>query len=133
MTTDPRTTVERAARELLGTLADLPDPPRLRVTDSAGRVACTIVVWATGGAGPRPRGRRAGCRAAVLAVLRVAGRAMTHGQLLEALRDAGTPHSPATVMRALADLTRAGEVVNPKDRRGYRLASWPLPGTPPLF
>ena len=30
-----------------------------------------------------------------------------------------------TVAKALANLTTAGELVNPKDKKGYRLATWP--------
>lgn len=72
-------------------------------------------------------------RADILAVIRAAGRAMTHKQLVRALREAKKPHGPGTVMKALAELTRSGELKNPKDKKGYRLASWPTPGTPPLF
>ena len=78
-------------------------------------------------------GGRAECRADILTVIRTAGRAMTHKQLVRALREAGTPHGPGTVMKALAELTRTRELVNPKDKKGYRLATWPTPGTPPLF
>lgn len=140
MPVDPRAAVERSARELLGILGDLADPPRLRVTDASGRLACLIQVWGTGGAMPTaagerrgPTGGRAACRADIKAVIGAAGRALTHKQLVRALREAGTPHGPGTVMKALAELTRSGELVNPKDKRGYRLAGWPTPGTPPLF
>ena len=140
MPEDPRAVVERNAHELLRVLAGFTDPPRLRVTGASGRLACMILVWGTGGAMPtaagerkRAPGGRAGCRADILAVVRAAGRALTHRQLVRALREAGRPHGPGTVMKALAELTRAGELVNPKDKRGYRLASWPTPGTPPLF
>ena len=140
MPEDPRTVVERTAHELLRTLTELTDPPRLRVTGASGELACMILVWGTAGAMPtalgerkRATGGRAECRADILVVIRVAGRAMTHKQLVRALREAGMPHGPGTVMKALAELTRAGELVNPKDKRGYRLAGWPSPGTPPLF
>ena len=62
-----------------------------------------------------------------------AGRPLTAKEVVQALRRQGRPHGPGTVTKALAELTRAGELVNPKDKRGYRLATWPTPGTPPLF
>lgn len=112
----------------------------MRVTDANGEIACMILVWraaevmpTAAGARGRATGGRAGCRADILEVVRAAGRALTHKQLVRVLREAGRPHGPGTVMKALAELTRAGELVNPKDRRGYRLAAWPSPGTPPLF
>jgi hypothetical protein len=37
-----------------------------------------------------------------------------------------------TVAKALADLTAAGELVNPRDKRGYRLPGWVRPH-PSLF
>jgi hypothetical protein len=38
------------------------------------------------------------------------------------------------VAKALADLTAAGELVNHKDKKGYRLPEWPRPDdTPSLF
>lgn len=120
-------------------LAELADLPALRVADADRGVACLIQVWRVPGKMPtadderKQAGGRAGCRADILTVIRHAGRALTHKQLVRALREAGTPHGPGTVMKALAELTRAGELVNPKDKRGYRLASWPSPGTPPLF
>jgi Fe2+ or Zn2+ uptake regulation protein len=99
-----------------------------------------ILVWGTAEAMPttveergRATGGRAECRADIVAVISAAGRALTHKQLVRALREAGTPHGPGTVMKALAELTRSGELKNPKDKKGYRLASWPTPGTPPLF
>ncbi|QDU20553.1 hypothetical protein [Urbifossiella limnaea] len=140
MPLDPHAAVKRAARELLGNLAELTDPPRLRVTDASGQLACMILVWGTAQGMPpaaverrTATGGRAECRSDILAVIGASGRALTHKQLVRALREAGTPHGPGTVMKALAELTRMGELVNPKDKKGYRLASWPTPGTPPLF
>jgi hypothetical protein len=37
------------------------------------------------------------------------------------------------VAKALAELTAAGELVNHKDKRGYRLAGWRKDDTPSLF
>jgi hypothetical protein len=141
MPDDPHAALRRAARDLLDHLSELTPVPRVRVTDARGRLACMILVWdaaagmmptAAGEKSP-PGGGRAGCRADILTAVRAAGRALTHKRLVRALREAGTPHGPGTVMKALADLTRSGQLVNPKDRRGYRLAAWPKPGTPPLF
>jgi hypothetical protein len=45
-----------------------------------------------------------------------------------------TSHGVGTVGKALADLTAAGELVNPRDKRGYRLPDWPRrPRTKSLF
>ncbi len=46
---------------------------------------------------------------------------------------AGKHHGPGTVAKALADLTAAGELVNPKDKKGYRLPEWRKDKTPSLF
>jgi hypothetical protein len=140
MPEDPHAVLRQTARELLGKLVELTDPPALRVADADRGVACLIQVWRVPGKMPtatderkQASGGRAGCRADILAVIRGAGRALTHKQLVRALREAGTPHGPGTVMKALAELTRVGQLVNPKDKRGYRLATWPTPGTPSLF
>jgi hypothetical protein len=70
----------------------------------------------------------------VLAAVRAAGRPLTRKEVVRALRAAGTPHGPGTVNKALADLTAAGELVNPRDRRGYRMKDWPRrPRTKSLF
>ena len=52
---------------------------------------------------------------------------------MRALKDAGRGHGLGTVAKALAELTRSAALVNPKDRRGYRLADWPRRQTPSLF
>lgn len=140
MPADPREVVQSAARDLLRSLAGLPDPPTARVTAADGRVGCLILVWDTGRAMPTARGeargrrggRRAGCREDILAVLRAAGRPLTRKQLVKALREAKAAHGPGTVAKALAELTRAGELVNPMDKRGYRLPGW-VRNTPGLF
>lgn len=63
-----------------------------------------------------------------------AGRPLTRKQLVRGLKDAGRPHGVGTVAKALAELTKAGDLVNPKDKRGYRLPGWPRPpATPSLF
>lgn len=79
-------------------------------------------------------GRRLECRQAILDAVRDAGRPLTRKQLVRQFRDARAGHGPGTVAKALADLTKAGELVNLKDKRGYRLPGWPRrPETPSLF
>jgi hypothetical protein len=51
----------------------------------------------------------------------------------QALKSAGKQHGADTVAKALADLTAAGELVNPKDKKGYRLPQWRRKQTPSLF
>jgi hypothetical protein len=137
--TDPRTAVHAAAVELLRALSGLDGLPPLRVTEADGNLACQIQVWDATRVMPTARrdrtgGKRAGCKADILAVVRGAGRPMPRKQIVRALRDARTGHGPGTVAKALADMTTAGELVNPKDKRGYRLPDWPRPPrTPSLF
>jgi hypothetical protein len=142
VTPGPRDAVEKAARDLLRVLAAVPNPPTLRVADSEGKLACLVLVWdasrplPTAGAERRRRanGGRTGCRADVVEVLQAAGRALTRKEVVKALRAAGKDHGPSTVAKALADLTAAGELVNPKDKRGYRLPGWARRDrTPSLF
>jgi hypothetical protein len=130
--TNPRTAAERAARELLRTLADLPDRPALRVVEAHGRLACLILVWDTGQLMPvaaverrrRGNGGRASCKQDILSVIKAANRPLTRKQVVKALRGVGCEHGLGTVAKALADLTAAGELVNPMDKRGYRLPAW---------
>lgn len=138
MPVDPYAAVKRAAKELLGMLAELTDTPPLRVTDADGRRACLIQVWGVPGrmptlAGRRKAGGRAGCRTDILAAVAAAGRALTFKEVVRALKDGGKAHGPGTVTKALAELTAAGELVNPLDKKGYRLAGWRKADTPSLF
>jgi hypothetical protein len=140
---DARSLVEEAVRGLLRTLAALPQGSvPLRVAEAEGGLACLVQVWPAGGLMPavaverrrRISGARARCREDVLAVVRRAGRAITRKEVIKALRAAGLSHGPGTVSKALADLTAAGELVNPRDKRGYRLPDWPRrPRTRSLF
>ena len=67
-------------------------------------------------------------------MVRAAGRPLTRKEVVRALRAAGAPHGAGTVGKALADLTAAGDLVNPRDKRGYRLPDWPRrPRTRSLF
>lgn len=140
MPSDARAAVERAARELLAALAGLPPPAGgVRVADAAGELACLIQVWPAGGAMPTlasarpPADERAVCRADILEVVAKVGRALIRKEVVQALRAAGRAHGPGTVAKALAELTRSGELVNPQDKRGYRLAAWRRDKTPSLF
>lgn len=143
MIRDARSVVEEKARELLAALADLPgEVSALRVAEAEGKLACLIQVWPAAEVMPvasaerrrRASGAREECRRDILAAVRSAGRPLTRKQVLRALREAGTPHGAGTVGKALADLTAAGELVNPRDKRGYRLPAWPRRDrTPSLF
>jgi hypothetical protein len=131
VTTDPRTVAGRAARELLLALADLPSRTALRVTEAEGRLACLILVWDASRVMPaaaaerrRAGGRRAECKRDILEAIRSANRPLIRKQVLRGLKLAGRDHGYGTVAKALADLTASGELVNPKDKRGYRLPAW---------
>ncbi|QEL14816.1 hypothetical protein PX52LOC_01714 [Limnoglobus roseus] len=127
---------------MLRLLSGLAGALPLRVTDADGKLACLIQVWdatrpmPTASAARRPRspGQRAGCKGDILAAIRDAGRPLTRKQIVKLFRDERKGHGPGTVAKALADLTKAGELVNPKDKRGYRLAEWPrAERTPSMF
>jgi hypothetical protein len=113
--------------------------PGVRVVEEDGRVKCLIVVWAAGermpnATPPRLTGERAGCRRDILALFRAGGRPLTRRQVERRQREAGTPHGRGTVAKALAELTKSGELVNARDRRGYRLPEWRRRDeTPDLF
>jgi hypothetical protein len=141
MPTDPRAEVERAARDLVVALSNLPTLPALRVADVEGKAVCLIQVWTATEFMPtasaerrrRAKGGRAGCKADILEVVKAAAQAVTRKEIVRALRSAGKQHGPGTVAKALADLTAAGQLVNPKDKKGYRLAGWRKDKTPSLF
>ncbi len=128
---DPKAALRAAAGELLKLLADFPELP-LRVTQADGRVACMIQVWDATRVMPTVRrGERVGCKKDILDLVREAGRPLTRKEVVKAFRGR---HGPGTVAKALADLTSAGELMNPKDKRGYRMPEWAhRPGTPSLF
>ncbi|WP_439628234.1 hypothetical protein [Gemmata sp.] len=136
MPTTPRAAVE-AARALVESLAPLRTPPTVRVADAEEGVACLVLVWDAKRAMPTVRwrspGGRTGCKADVVAVVAAAGRSLTRKEVLRALKAAGKRHGPGTVDKALADLTAGGELVNPRDGRGYRLPTWRKDATPSLF
>jgi hypothetical protein len=70
--------------------------------------------------------RRRQCRADLVAALAARGRPMTRKELAAALRPCpGRPgHGAGTVAKAPAELTAAGQLVNVRDERGYRLTAW---------
>ena len=110
----------------------------VRVADAAGGLACLVLVWPADGRMPTAASRRAKgghreqCRADVLAVVAAAGEPVTQKEVIRALKVAGARHGAGTVIKALADLTAAGALVNPRDKRGYRLPEWVRPH-PTLF
>jgi len=125
-------------RELLRVLAPLSPPPTIQVAEADGALACRIQVWSANRAAPpaerrRPPGQRDECRADILEVVRAAGRPLTRKEVVRDLKLAGKSHGPSTVAKALADLTAAGALVNPKDKKGYRLPGWQRSKTPSLF
>src|SRR5262249_24756356 len=143
MATDARSVVEEKARELLRTLAELSvRVGPLREAEVEGGLACLIQVWPAGEVMPvasaerrrRAKGTREQCRKDVLGAVQQAGRPLTRKEVVRALREARKPHGVGTVAKALADLTAAGELVNPRDKKGYRLPDWPRrKKTPSLF
>lgn len=133
--TPPRAVVARYASELLRELATRAGGTGpVRVTDAAGGLACMVLVWPAGAVMPTSRGeqptpKKAGggreqCRADVLTAVRAAGHPLTRKEVIRALRGAGADHGAGTVAKALADLTQSKELVNRKDKRGYRLPEW---------
>ena len=94
-------------------------------------VACLVIVWPAAQLMPtaraerkQTRGGRAACKQNILDVVRDAGRAVTRKEIVKALRVADKEHGPGTIAKALADLTKSGELVNPQDKKGYRLPGW---------
>lgn len=129
---EPRAVLGRYAAELLRELAAAATATvPVRVADAAGGLACLILVWPADARMPTAAGEqkspkkadggRERCREDILAAVRAAGRPLTRKEVIRALREAGTDHGAGTVAKALADLTRSQELVNLKDKRGYRL------------
>jgi hypothetical protein len=139
---EPRSVLARHAAEFLRELAaNGAGMAPVRVADAAGGLACLILVWPVDarmptarGEQPTPRptcGGRERCREDIV-VVRAAGRPLTRKEVVRALKDAGADHGAGTVAKALADLTRMKELVNLKDKRGYRLPGW-VRKSPGLF
>ena len=132
---EPRTVVARYAADLLRELtARGGGAGPVRVTDANGGLACMVLVWAADAVMPTARddkpesrkaeGGRERCWEDILAAVRAAGRPVTRKEVVRALRTAGADHGAGTVAKALADLTRSRELINHKDKRGYRLPTW---------
>jgi hypothetical protein len=140
----PRAVAERRAVDLLRELAVLTGiETRLRVAACEGGLACLVQVWAADASMPTVRGEhgtrkqsksggREQCRADVLAAVRAAGRPLTRKEVVRALKNSGAGHGPGTVAKALADLTASRELLNRRDKRGYRLPEW-IKSHPTLF
>lgn len=134
MAANPTQVADVAATQLLEALVGLGQP--VQVCRTAGGLTCVVQVYPTKTGAPRAvlSERRAQCRRDIVAAVRAAGRAITRKQLMRTLRERGTPHGLGTVAKALAELTKGGELVNRKDKHGYRLPEWPKPSrTPSLF
>jgi hypothetical protein len=135
MPTDPtpaaRAVVERWAADLLRALAaSTCDRASVRVVGACNGLACLVLVWPADGRMPTLRraasksgstgGGRERCRSDVLAVVRAAGGPLTRKEVVRALKDSGAGHGAGTVAKALADRTRSRELINPRDKKGYR-------------
>lgn len=138
----PRAVVERWVDDLLRELgARSASGARLRVAGAKGGLACLVLVWPADARIPTARGeqvkpagkRRERCREDILAVIRAEGRPLTYKEVVRELKDAGAKHGSSTVAKALADLTAGGELINPKDKKGYRMPGWMRRKTPSLF
>jgi hypothetical protein len=144
MSTNPHDVVEQAARDLVFTLSNCPIVPTFRVADSQGKVACLILVWDATEAMPaidldlerrrRSNGGRIACKKDIIDIIHTSNCPLTRKEILKALRQNGKIHGTGTVAKALADLTTLGELVNQKDKKGYRLPTWiRRQKTPSLF
>ena len=138
----PPEVLERWVRGLLAELAAAGgDAAPLRLAAESEGLACLVVVWPAGRPMPvvvgerrAPASRRSRCRTDILAALEAAGRPLTRKELARRLRGsaAGTGHGAGTVAKALAELTASKELVNTRDKRGYRLPRWAA-AIPTLF
>jgi hypothetical protein len=136
--------VERLAQELLTELASHPDGRKsMRVARAGEGLACLVLVWRADSRmptalseGPKTRksGAREQCRSDVVAAVREAGRPLTRKEVVRTLKTSKCRHGAGTIAKALAELTSAGDLVNRRDKRGYRLPEWRRrTETPSLF
>lgn len=124
--------IENWLEELLRLLAESGEAlPRARVAAAGNGMACLVQVWPMRTQMPTAKGerlvpgsRRKQCRDDVVAVVSAAGQPLTRKEIIRALKDAKAGHGVGTIAKALAELTASGEMVNTRDRRGYRLPSW---------
>lgn len=119
----------QAAKDVAATASASALTGQVMVRCAVGGLVCEVRV---GPSQPRPRSAtvRAACKADVLAVIGAADRPLPRLKVIRALRAVGKPHGAGTVAKALADLTRERALVNPRDKRGYRLPGWPDRGRP---
>lgn len=111
--------VERAAAELAAAVA-LAGGGEFLARAERGGVVCEVRVGRPG----RPR-TSAELRAEALAAVRAAGKAVVRKQVVAELARRGRVYDPTTVGRALAELVKAGDLVNDHDNDGYRPAGTP--------
>jgi hypothetical protein len=130
--TSIRGVIEVWVEELFERLEAVGAPlPRARVAAARNGLTCVVQVWpvrtqmpTASGERRVPGSRRRQCREDVIAVVSAAGHPLTRKEVIRALKDAKTGHGVGTIAKALAELTASGEMVNTRDRRGYRLPSW---------
>ena len=103
----------------------VPHPGARGAATSACRPSVRCPRWVAGAAGNRPgAAARAGA----------AGPQHHSNSTDRALKASRLGHGAGTVAKALAELTAAGELVNRRDKRGYRLPEWwKRVETPSLF
>jgi hypothetical protein len=127
-----RSIIENWLEELLRLLAESGEAlPRARVAAAGNGMACLVQVWPMRTQMPTAKGdrlvpgsRRKQCREDVVAVVSTAGHPLTRKEIIRALKDMKAGHGVGTIAKALAELTASGELVNTRDRRGYRQLSW---------
>ncbi|AWM35928.1 hypothetical protein GobsT_63380 [Gemmata obscuriglobus] len=114
--------------------------PTFRVVDARGRAAVLVQMWDARSMMPtadiekrRPAEARDMCRADIMDVMRATPGPKTRKDINRLLKEAGRQHGPGTVAKALAELTKSGDLVNPQDKKGYRLGGWRRDQTPSLF
>jgi hypothetical protein len=133
----PRAAIERRIAEVFAELPAGSVPTTFRAVGEADGVAWMLMLWPTTGPMPAIRspitsggcGPRSACRAAILDLFRTVGRPLKLTSVVHRLSDR---FGESTVAKALAELMKSGELVNPRDRRGYRLPEL-VGGPPSLF
>jgi biotin operon repressor len=133
----PHTELAEEARRIAGNQDARPDVPRCRAVERVGRAACMLLVWdATEPMPTSPKQKtpdrcRERCKAAILDAIGAAGGPLSTKQVIRELAAADLDFGRSTVTKSLADLTKAGQLVNPGDRQGYRLPEWERPELAP--
>lgn len=135
--------VVRHARQIAAEQAMKRFPPTCRIVESSGNCGVMVTVWdhrdvmptagSTRRPKPGPKGLKDVVKAAILDAIGAAGKPLTTKDVARELREARVVVGASTVLKALAELTQAGQLVNPRDRRGYRLPGDAPPAAPSLF